>query len=73
MDFFATSPNGAVTMNYIISEEDRLQAVKANLHAGPDSFPIILLESYKRALTKPLKILFQSFVANSKLSSKLKE
>ena len=65
------------TINYIdIKEEDVISAIdemSSNSATGPDGFPAILLKTCKRALAKPLQILFQSFLAVGKLPGKLKE
>ena len=78
-ELFATTTarRDAAKIDYInIEEEDVVSAIddmSLNSAAGPDGFPAVLLKSCKRALAKPLQLLFQSFLASGKLPGKLKE
>ena len=59
-----------------IEEADVMSAIdemRPNSATGPDGFPAILLKNCKKALAKPLKILFQSFLKCGRIPKKLKE
>ncbi len=78
-EFFKTKnlPGGTVAINHIdIEEIDVIAAIDKmdiNSAAGPDGFPTILLKTCKKALAKPLQIMFQSFLESGKIPKNLKE
>ncbi|XP_036361089.1 uncharacterized protein LOC115215137 [Octopus sinensis] len=62
--------------NINIEETDVISAIEelsSNSATGPDGFPALLLKKCKRALARPLQILFQESLRMGKLPKKLKE